>query len=54
MVKMFFNVFGQTLKHMFLSAFLRFCTVFAMHLGAGCPTRFLAQKTFAIVKKVAK
>ena len=30
MVKMFFSVFGQTPKHLFLSAFLRFCTVFAI------------------------
>ena len=28
--KMFFSVFGQTPKHVFLSTFLRLCTVFAI------------------------
>ena len=30
MVKLFFTVFGETPKHVFLSGFLRFCTVFAI------------------------
>ena len=39
MVKLFFSVFGETPKHVFLSGFLRFCTVFSPSRGGALCAR---------------